>query len=143
MQAAISSASGSARSDRSGIFTSRITKRSPATTRPLDSGVLPSYRGVTMNSDDVIRKDVIQQIMCHGTIDIPATEKALRHRVRCLFSSRIGAARDACGGRPHRGRSRRIDLTPRGRLLMRNVAMAFDAYGPRARAQRPLMSRAI
>jgi oxygen-independent coproporphyrinogen-3 oxidase len=110
----------------------------------LDSGVLPSYRGVTMNSDDVIRKDVIQQIMCHGTIDIPATEKRFGFEFDAYFqaeSARLATL--AADGLIVAG-SRRIDLTARGRLLMRNVAMAFDAYGPAsASAQRPLMSRAI
>jgi oxygen-independent coproporphyrinogen-3 oxidase len=106
----------------------------------IDTGHLPSLRGVTMNADDVLRKDVIQQIMCHGTVDIAATQA--RHgigfntyfgeelrRLELLQSDGL-VVRDAA----------RIDLTPRGRLLMRNVAMTFDRYLPVERAP---MSRAI
>jgi len=108
----------------------------------VDQGVLPSFRGVTMSADDVIRKDVIQQIMCHGTIDIPVTEKRFGIEFDAYFqaeSARL-AALEADG--LIEASSRRIDLTPRGRLLMRNVAMAFDAYGPAA-AQKAPLSRVI
>ena len=43
-------------------------------------GLLPSHLGVHMTRDDAIRKDVINQIMCHGLVDVAATEK--RHRIR-------------------------------------------------------------
>ena len=32
----------------------------------VDAGRLPAHRGVVMSEDDMLRKDVIQQIMCHG-----------------------------------------------------------------------------
>src|ERR1019366_937090 len=41
----------------------------------LDRGMLPTHRGVIMSDDDTLRGDVIQQIMCHGKVDIAATER--------------------------------------------------------------------
>jgi oxygen-independent coproporphyrinogen-3 oxidase len=108
----------------------------------LGRGELPTLRGVTMTEDDVLRKDVIQQIMCHGVVDIPAVER--RHGVRfdsyfAAESKRLLELRD--DGLIECGESS-ISLTPRGRLLMRNVAMAFDAYA-RVGADRPVLSRVI
>ena len=107
-----------------------------------DQGVLPSFRGVTMSADDVIRKDVIQQIMCHGTIDLPATERRFGIEFDAYFQAESARLATLVADGLIEASSRRIDLTPRGRLLMRNVAMAFDAYGP-AGAQKAPLSRVI
>jgi oxygen-independent coproporphyrinogen-3 oxidase len=108
----------------------------------LGRGVLPTHRGVTMSAEDALRKDVIQQIMCHGTVDIAALER--RYTIR--FDEHFAAEKDrlrelAADGLIERDRAW-INLTPRGRLLMRNVAMAFDAYA-RAGAGRTPLSRVI
>ncbi len=105
-------------------------------------GVLPSYQGTTMKRDDLIRKDVINHIMCHGVVDVPGIEikhgiEFAQYFVRELEQLRLletDGLVDLTGGR--------IALTAVGRLLMRNVAMTFDAY-IRATAARPPMSRVI
>ena len=108
----------------------------------LARGELPQKRGVVMGEDDVVRRDVIQQIMCHGRLDLASIERshgivfddyfaAEWPRVRALADDglvEIGAAE--------------VTLTARGRLLMRSVAMTFDAYLARRAAQSP-QSRAI
>jgi oxygen-independent coproporphyrinogen-3 oxidase len=103
-------------------------KTLPEYAAALNSSVLPMHRGVTMTRDDTIRKDVIQQIMCHASIDIRATER----RLGIEFDAYFHAALERLGSLQDDGlvqvASARIDLTSRGRLLMRNVAMVFDAY---------------
>jgi oxygen-independent coproporphyrinogen III oxidase len=39
-----------------------------------DRGQLPVYRGVELDLDDLLRGEVIQQLMCQGEIDIAALE---------------------------------------------------------------------
>jgi oxygen-independent coproporphyrinogen-3 oxidase len=107
----------------------------------IDRGDLPSHQGTRMSMDDLIRKDVINQIMCHGFVDAAGIEE--KHGIR--FGSYFGKELeqldvlredglvDLTGGR--------IALTPVGRLLMRNVAMTFDAY--LGADDRPPMSRMI
>jgi oxygen-independent coproporphyrinogen-3 oxidase len=91
-------------------------------------GGLPSSRGRSMSRDDRIRKDVIDSIMCHGFVDIAAVESRnaivfdeyfARQQQRLLVLQADGLV-DLTPGR--------IALTSIGRLLMRTVAMAFDAY---------------
>jgi oxygen-independent coproporphyrinogen-3 oxidase len=103
-------------------------KTLPEYAAALDNAVLPMHRGVTMTRDDAIRADVIQQIMCHGAIDISSTERRLGIEFDVYFHAELqrlralqedGLIELARGG---------VALTPRGRLLMRNVAMTFDAY---------------
>lgn len=109
-------------------------------TQALAEGRIPLWRGRELDRDDVIRADVIQQLMCKGEIDIGATER--RHEIDFLgyftpsLEKLIPLVADGlvtvCGSH--------ISATPRGRLLMRTVAMCFDRYLPawpvRAEAER-------
>ena len=92
------------------------------------AGVLPWHRGTRMSLDDILRKDVIHEIMCHGSIDVAAVER--RHGVRFdgYFAPELERLRALeADGLVALG-ERSIRLTPAGRLLMRTVAMTFDAY---------------
>jgi oxygen-independent coproporphyrinogen-3 oxidase len=104
-------------------------------------GDLPSHQGTRMSADDLIRKDVINQIMCHGLVDAAGIEG--RHGIQ--FGSYFGKELEQLQALQVDGlvdlADGRIALTPVGRLLMRNVAMTFDAYlGADVRAP---MSRVI
>jgi oxygen-independent coproporphyrinogen-3 oxidase len=92
------------------------------------SGALPSKRGRFMSGDDRIRKEIIDAIMCHGYVDIPAIEA--RHAIafdEYFASEWQGLAALQGDGLVELSREH-ISLTPVGRLLMRTVAMVFDAY---------------
>jgi len=104
-------------------------------------GALPSHRGARMSRDDVIRKDVIDRIMCHAFVDTADVAAKYGVDFESYFTEELDRLQllqsdglvDVADGR--------IVLTPVGRLLMRNVAMTFDAYLAAA-APQP-MSRAI
>lgn len=96
--------------------------------RAIGRGVLPSHQGTCMNADDRIRRDIINQIMCHGSVEIAAIERRHELRFSEYFANELAKLRtleedglvDLTDGA--------ITLTAVGRLLMRNVAMTFDAY---------------
>jgi oxygen-independent coproporphyrinogen-3 oxidase len=109
----------------------------------LDAGALPVERGLHASRDDRIRADVIQQLMCRDAIDVRATEE--RHDI--VFADyfadvidrlRAFASDGLVGLSPDR-----IRVLPRGRLLVRNVAMCFDAYLHRADAVPVRYSKAV
>ncbi len=104
-------------------------------------GDLPSYQGTQMSADDLIRRDVINQIMCHGAVDPAAIEG--RHGIQFAryFENELEQLQDLRADGLVDLTDGRIALTPVGRLLMRNVAMTFDAY--LGADVRPLMSRVI
>lgn len=97
---------------------------------------LPPQRGVRMSADDRLRNGVINGIMCHGKVDIASVERDFGIRFDDYFAPELErlAILEADGLITREPTS--IDLTPSGRLLMRNVAMTFDAYA--AGASRPL-----
>jgi oxygen-independent coproporphyrinogen-3 oxidase len=110
----------------------------------LDRGMLPTHRGVIMSDDDTLRGDVIQQIMCHGTVDIAATERRYGIEFDAYFGAELRRMQTLVADGLVDCDAAWITLTPSGRLLMRNVAMVFDAYATRsAGAGQPQLSRVI
>lgn len=91
-------------------------------------GLLPLSRGVRLSRDDRIRGEIIQHIMCHGLLDIRALEA--RHAIR--FDEYFAAERQRLTSLQEEGllelTDRQVKLTGTGQLLMRTVAMSFDAY---------------
>jgi len=94
----------------------------------IDEGRLPVWRGVALTFDDVLRADVIQQLMCHGSIDTQAVER----RFDLDFTSYFAGSLQQLGPLAEDGlvilESSRISATSRGRFLLRIIAMCFDSY---------------
>jgi oxygen-independent coproporphyrinogen-3 oxidase len=109
----------------------------------LDRGVLPVHRGYTMTRDDVIRRDVIQQIMCYGILDFAATAK--RHDIdfKSYFASELVAMEPLVADGLAEFAAPGLRVLPAGRLLLRHLGMVFDAYLPQAQAAGQRFSKAI
>ncbi|MBA2781064.1 oxygen-independent coproporphyrinogen III oxidase [Billgrantia kenyensis] len=94
----------------------------------LEAGRLPVMRGYRLNDDDRLRRDVINALMCHGRIGFADTEA--RHDI--VFRDYFAEALDQLGEMQADGLlaigDDAIEVLPAGRLMMRNMAMAFDAY---------------
>jgi oxygen-independent coproporphyrinogen-3 oxidase len=94
----------------------------------LDAGRLPVVRGLQLDEDDLIRRALINQLMCHGVID--KRQFGARHRL--LFDKYFVQARQRLVPLIEDGlvleNAREIKVTSRGRLLLRIIAMCFDAY---------------
>jgi len=116
----------------------------PSWQAALDDGHLPVFRGMRLDQDDLLRADLIQQLMCQGEIPVAALER----RYDIAFAAYFADALDRLHPLAEDGLVRiefdRIVVTPRGRLLLRNIAMCFDRYleQPSALAS-PRFSRAI
>jgi oxygen-independent coproporphyrinogen-3 oxidase len=99
----------------------------------IDRERLPVWRGVALTFDDVLRADVIQQLMCHGAVDIAAVE----HRFDLDFASHFAESLSELRQLADDGllilEDSRISVTSRGRFLLRIIAMCFDRY-----LQRPI-----
>jgi oxygen-independent coproporphyrinogen-3 oxidase len=102
----------------------------------LDNGRLPVMRGITLDHDDVIRRAAISELMCHGTLDMQAF--GARHGIGFAdyFAAELERVRQLEADALVELDPRVLRITPRGRFLMRNVAMCFDAYLP-AEVQAP------
>lgn len=100
--------------------------------RAVDAGQLPIERGVSLNQDDVVRRTVIMELMCQFQLSKPALEEKYHLSFDCDFDDYFFAEQselsrlEADGLIEHS--PNRIQVTPTGRLLIRNIASVFDAY---------------
>lgn len=108
----------------------------------LDAGRMPVFRGMLLSEDDQLRADLIQGLMCQGEIPVSALERRYGIDFRDYFADalqRLAPLQD--DGLVVVGREC-IAATSRGRMLLRNIAMCFDAYLHRP-AEAPRFSKAI
>ncbi|MEP7242057.1 MAG: oxygen-independent coproporphyrinogen III oxidase [Gammaproteobacteria bacterium] len=94
----------------------------------IDSGRLPVQRGVQLSDDDLIRRAVIQELMCHEIIDCAQIGKRFGVDFKRYFRVEIERLQELQSLGLTYVRSGCIGVTGAGRLLMRRVAMVFDAY---------------
>jgi len=111
----------------------------------LDRGEPPIERGFVRSPDDEIRRDVIQSLMCNFHLDIPRVEKEYGIDFAAYFA---GALREIDEGPVAHGFVKRtpaaIEVTEPGRLFVRNVCMAFDAYLKKQdEGDKPVFSRTV
>jgi len=110
----------------------------------IDSGHLAVHRGLELNDDDRIRRSVIQMIMCRTRVDFAEVDRAWSVRFEDYFARELAALKPLIEDGLVRMSGRGFELTPIGRLLMRNVAMCFDAYLPaHQQSDVPRFSRAV
>ena len=94
----------------------------------IDAGRIPTLRGVELNADDVLRREVIHALMCGGVADMRAIEA--RHGISFneYFARELVAMAALAKGGLVAVDADTIRVTPRGRFLLRSIAMPFDAY---------------
>ncbi len=108
----------------------------------LDEGHLPVFRGMRLSEDDQLRADLIQQLMCQGEIPISALERRYGIDFHAYFADALDRLRPLEDDGLVQIGPQRIEVTARGRLLLRNIAMCFDHYLQQP-AETPRFSRAI
>jgi oxygen-independent coproporphyrinogen III oxidase len=117
----------------------------PAWEIAVDQGRLPLHRGLTLDEDDVIRADVIQELMCSGQID--CSRVARRHDIDFdeYFADALAQIAPLEEDGLVEASAGRIVATSRGRLMLRIIAMCFDRYLPAQPASeiRPSHARAV
>ena len=101
----------------------------------LDAGRLPVARGMALAPDDLVRRAVIHALACNFHLSIEGIELGFLIDFRQYFAAELadlarleedGLVTIAPG---------QIDVTPRGRLLVRSICMVFDRYLREKRAR--------
>lgn len=108
----------------------------------VDAGQLPVWRGLQLDADDVLRADLIGQLMCQGEVDGQAL--AARHGIdfETYFADALAALQPLQDDGLAEYQHGVVRATERGRPLLRLLAMCFDRY--LARPDQPVRySRAI
>jgi oxygen-independent coproporphyrinogen-3 oxidase len=112
----------------------------------LDGGELPIARGIVLSSDDLVRRDLVQRLMCDFDVDLAAFER--RHGIAFddYFARELPQLEELAAEGLVARRPGSLLVTGEGRLLIRNICMIFDRHLGRPRAiplQRVPYSRTI
>lgn len=103
---------------------------------------LATERGYRLSWDDQLRRYVINKLMCDMRLDLTAIGNAFGINFHEYFRPSLERLR-ACEADGLLTINRKtIEVSMLGRLLIRNIAMAFDAYLPEKQTQ-PLYSRTV
>ncbi len=95
----------------------------------VEAGTIPVDRGAAMSEDDVLRRFVINRVMCQLRVDLDEVQAQFGVPARARIAASLATGLDelkADGLVTFDGRL--LLVTPLGQLLVRNVAMLFDAY---------------
>jgi oxygen-independent coproporphyrinogen-3 oxidase len=106
--------------------------------RALDDGRMPLWRGLSLTPDDRVRAAVINQLMCHGRVDVGTIESAYQLHFAEYFAAALELLKAHAADGLLRWDAGTIVATPAGRMLLRQLAMCFDAYLPNTSAQQPM-----
>jgi len=108
----------------------------------LDRDVLPIMRGMELSDDDLLRRAIIQALMCHFELDKGVFNDSYGIAFDKYFATELKELREY----EHEGlleiSPQTIRVTPKGRMLIRNICMVFDKY-LRTRQEHALYSKVI
>jgi oxygen-independent coproporphyrinogen-3 oxidase len=118
-------------------------KTLPEYYRALDAGEFATHLGYHMTDDDVVRNHVIMKLMCDLELDITEVERRFSIRFSEYFADAVASLRPLVDDGLVHVTNDRISVVGAGRLLLRNVAMPFDAYLDRMGVSKPIFSRTV
>ncbi|MCC6397712.1 MAG: oxygen-independent coproporphyrinogen III oxidase [Bacteroidetes bacterium] len=111
--------------------------------KALDAGSLATVVGYRMTPDDHVRKHVIMRLMCDLELDIASIERRFGIRFAEYFGLSLAALTPLEEDGLVKCTADRIQIVGPGRLLLRNIAMCFDAYLDRLSKDKPVFSRTV
>lgn len=94
----------------------------------LDDGVLPITRGIKLDNDDLLRRIVIAKLMCNFELSMSSIEQGFPIKFRQYFEKELGKLKAFEDDGLLTIDDEWISVTPKGRLLIRNICMVFDRY---------------
>jgi oxygen-independent coproporphyrinogen-3 oxidase len=94
----------------------------------LDAGQLPIEKGFSLTDDDVLRRQVIMELMCSGPVDFAAINQTHGIDFRNYFADELAQLQQYEAAELIRIDEHSIQVTPKGRMFVRAVGMVFDKY---------------
>lgn len=94
----------------------------------VSDGGLPVIRGMPLSHDDRLRREVINRLFCVLKVDKASVSEAFGIDFDAYFAPELAALAPLAEDGLVRLTPEAIRVTPRGQILLRNVAMPFDAY---------------
>ncbi|WP_046223409.1 oxygen-independent coproporphyrinogen III oxidase [Vibrio sp. ECSMB14106] len=100
------------------------------------------WKGVVLDDDDLLRREVIKQLICNFKLDKTTIESEFSVNFNRYFKEDLALLQTFINDGLIEVDNKEIRVTLRGRLLIRNICMCFDKY-LRAKARQQQFSRVI
>ena len=94
----------------------------------LDRGEQPVFKVLELNSDDHLRKTIIMDIMCRMGVDYASIEQRWQISFKDYFADELQRLEILEKDGLVHIFSEGFEITEKGRLFIRNIAMCFDYY---------------
>jgi oxygen-independent coproporphyrinogen III oxidase len=89
---------------------------------------LPVFKGLELDDDDKLRRDVITQLICHFDLTFASIEQKFSINFTGYFAKELQALAPIQADGLLSLSDKGIHVFPAGRLLIRNICMVFDKY---------------
>ena len=119
---------GSSAISKVGSCFSQHVKSGQQYNQSLDAGRLPVERGLMLSAEDHLRAQLIQRIMCGGRLDYRQLDEEYSIDFRRKFATEIVALEKLDKDGLVELHADYLQVTGKGRFLLRSIAMVFDAY---------------
>ena len=107
----------------------------------IERGILPFERGVLLSDDDRLRKAVIMALMANFKLDIKEIEREFKINFREYFKQDLKALEEY--GEFVSVENDFIKVNETGSMLIRNIAMCFDAYLKNISEEKKVFSKTL
>ncbi|RJG15003.1 oxygen-independent coproporphyrinogen III oxidase [Massilia cavernae] len=94
----------------------------------IDKNELPVARGTRLSMDDALRRTIIQMLMCGFELSVEAIEQAYPVAFADYFAPELERLRTLEQDGLVSVTPGWLTVTPKGRLMVRNICMVFDRY---------------
>lgn len=108
----------------------------------VEQNKLPTMRGIRLNDDDVVRREVISKILCHGVLHKNEIEDGFDLSFDDYFAGELSRLEPLEQDGLVRHTPEQLSVTSLGRIFIRNVAMVFDKYLQKPK-EKPLFSKTL
>lgn len=109
----------------------------------VDEGLPTTNVGYRMTFDDHVRKETINQLMCHLEIDKRGIEEKFDIDFEEYFAADIPKLQTFIDENLLENSHDKIKIKGSGILIIRNVAMCFDAYLQKMIKEKPVFSKTV
>ena len=118
-------------------------KEIPQYEAAIDAGRLPFWRGVELSFDDRVRKAVIMELMSNFKLDIKRIEKEFGIDFKEYFADALKELEPMVEEGLVQISDDAITVSETGTLVIRNIAMPFDAYMQKHAASKKTFSKTV
>ena len=100
------------------------------------------HKGLALTQEDCLRRDVIKQLICNFKLDFSPIEAQYNIQFATHFAEDLALLKPLIDDELIKLTHTALQVSPKGRLLIRNICLCFDTYSREA-AKRQQFSRII